>query len=59
VGFFGQRNRPGFPREPFRHVAVLLDDQRDFEQAAARVRRLMFLEKLLFEIDDAMAASEA
>ena len=40
-------------------LAVLLDDQHDLEQAADRVRRLMFLEKLLFEIDDAMVACEA
>ena len=40
-------------------LAQLLDDQHDYPQAADRVRRLMFLEKLLFEIDDAMAALEA
>ena len=39
-------------------LAVLLDDRRDFEQAADRVRRLMFIEKLLIEIDDAMVACE-
>jgi molecular chaperone HscB len=37
---------------------MLLDDQPDLEQAADRVRRLMFLEKLLVEIDEAMAALE-
>lgn len=40
-------------------LAVLLDEQHDYAQAADRVRRLMFLEKLLFEIDDAMAVLEA
>ncbi|MDR1936834.1 MAG: Fe-S protein assembly co-chaperone HscB [Candidatus Accumulibacter sp.] len=39
-------------------LAELLDDRRDYAAAAERVRRLMFLEKLLFEIDDAMAALE-
>lgn len=39
-------------------LAILLDEQHDLVQAADRVRRLMFLDKLLFEIDDAMAALE-
>lgn len=39
-------------------IATLLDDQNDLELAADRVRRLMFLEKLLSEIDEAMAACE-
>ncbi|MBN8455189.1 Fe-S protein assembly co-chaperone HscB [Accumulibacter sp.] len=39
-------------------IAALLDDQHDLEQAADRVRRLMFQEKLLSEIDDAIAAGE-
>lgn len=39
-------------------LAVLLDDAHDHETAVDRVRRLMFLEKLLFEIDDALAALE-
>ena len=43
----------------FEQLAELLDDQHDYALAADRVRRLMFLEKLLFEIDDAMAALEA
>ena len=43
----------------FEQLADLLDDQHDYTLAADRVRRLMFLEKLLFEIDDAMAALEA
>ena len=33
-------------------------DQQDNVRAADRVRRLMFLDKLLFEIDDALAALE-
>jgi molecular chaperone HscB len=36
----------------------LIDEHRDLAAAADRVRRLMFLDKLLFEIDDAMAALE-
>ncbi|WP_153109421.1 Fe-S protein assembly co-chaperone HscB [Propionivibrio limicola] len=40
-------------------LARLLDDSRDYAQAADLVRRLMFLEKLLFEIDEALAALEA
>jgi len=42
----------------YEELADLLDDQHDYVQSADRVRRLMFLEKLLFEIDDAMAAIE-
>lgn len=36
----------------------LLDDAGDHAQATDRVRRLMFLEKLLYEIDDALASLE-
>ncbi len=43
----------------YEQLAELLDDQRDYALAADRVRRLMFLEKLLAEIDDGMAALEA
>ena len=43
----------------YAHLAESLDDQRDYALAADRVRRLMFLEKLLAEIDDGMAALEA
>jgi molecular chaperone HscB len=39
-------------------LAELFDDRHDYAVAADRVRRLMFLEKLLFEIDDGMAALE-
>ena len=39
----------------YEQLACLLDDE-DYALAADRVRRLMFLDKLLFEIDDAMAA---
>ncbi|HPT49623.1 MAG TPA: Fe-S protein assembly co-chaperone HscB [Accumulibacter sp.] len=45
-------------RERYDELAGLLDDRRDFEQAADRVRRLMFIEKLLVDIDDAIAACE-
>jgi len=44
--------------ERYEEIAMLLDDQPDLEQAADRVRRLMFLEKLLVDIDEAMAALE-
>lgn len=39
-------------------LGVLLDEKNDLTEAADRVRRLMFLEKLLYEIDDAIAALE-
>lgn len=39
----------------YEQLASSLDDE-DYVLAADRVRRLMFLDKLLFEIDDAMAA---
>ncbi len=42
----------------YEQLGELLDDRQDFEEAADRVRRLMFLEKLLFDIDEAMAALE-
>jgi molecular chaperone HscB len=41
--------------ERYEQLACSLDD-RDYPCAADRVRRLMFLDKLLFEIDDALAA---
>jgi molecular chaperone HscB len=44
--------------ERYEQIAELLDDQNDYATGADRVRRLMFLEKLLFDIDDAMAALE-
>ena len=43
----------------YEELGELFDELHDFAQAADRVRRLMFLEKLLNEIDDAMAALEA
>jgi molecular chaperone HscB len=43
----------------FEELAALFDEQQDYVQATDRVRRLMFLDKLLFEIDDAIAAIEA
>lgn len=39
-------------------LAELLDDHAAFADAADRVRQLMFLDKLLFEIDDALASLE-
>ena len=39
-------------------LSQLLDDAGDFALATDRVRRLMFLEKLLHEIDDALASLE-
>jgi len=44
--------------EAYDELAVTFDEQQDLVQSADRVRRLMFLEKLLFEIDDAIAALE-
>jgi molecular chaperone HscB len=40
----------------YEEVAGLLDDAQDYAAVTDRVRRLMFLEKLLFEIDDALAS---
>lgn len=45
-------------RERYDELAVLIDEQGNLEAAADRVRRLMFLEKLMSEIDDAIAALE-
>jgi molecular chaperone HscB len=39
-------------------LGELLDDEADYDRATDRVRRLMFLEKLLHEIDDALASLE-
>jgi molecular chaperone HscB len=41
-----------------RHLGVQLDEERDYEAAADTVRRLMFIEKLQQEIDDALLALE-
>ncbi len=43
----------------YEQLAELLDDKRDYALAADRVRRLMFLEKLLTEIDEGLAELEA
>jgi len=40
-------------------LGALLDERRDYTAAAERVRRLMFEEKLLQEIDEALEAIEA
>lgn len=42
----------------YQELGELLDGSGDFELATDRVRRLMFLEKLLHEIDDALASLE-
>ena len=42
--------------ERYDELGRLLDAEKDFALAADRVRRLMFLEKLLAEIDDALAS---
>lgn len=42
----------------YEQLGELLDDRHDYAAASDRVRRLMFLEKLLSDIDEAMAALE-
>lgn len=42
----------------YEEVGRLLDEEQAFALATDRVRRLMFLEKLLSEIDDALASLE-
>jgi molecular chaperone HscB len=42
----------------YQELATLLDESGDYTQATDRVRRLLFLEKLLHEIDDALASLE-
>ena len=42
----------------YRALEVLIDDQHDYAAATARVRQLMFQEKLLAEIDDAIDGME-
>lgn len=42
----------------YEELGRLLDEVGDLALAADRVRRLMFLEKLLYEIDDALASLE-
>ena len=42
----------------YEEIGKLIDDDADFTQATDLVRRLMFLEKLLHEIDDALASLE-
>lgn len=46
-------------KKGYEQLAELLDDRQDLHQAADAVRRLMFLEKLLTEIDEAIVALEA
>jgi len=45
-------------RSRYDELGELLDDRQDAAEATDRVRRLMFLEKLLYEIDDALASLE-
>lgn len=45
-------------RSRYDELGELLDDRQDAAEAIDRVRRLMFLEKLLYEIDDALASLE-
>lgn len=45
-------------RNRYDELGALLDDSGDHALATDRVRRLMFLEKLLHEIDDALASLE-
>jgi molecular chaperone HscB len=49
----GQRMNEGYGQ-----LAALLDEARDHEAAADRVRQLAFLEKLLADIDEGLAALE-
>jgi molecular chaperone HscB len=42
----------------YEEIGKLIDDAGDYAQATDLVRRLMFLEKLLYEIDDALASLE-
>lgn len=42
----------------YEEIGKLIDDAADYTQATDLVRRLMFLEKLLHEIDDALASLE-
>ena len=46
-------------REVFDELACQCDDQHDYAGAAETVRRLMFMEKLQHEIDDALEALES
>ena len=46
-------------RQGYEQLGELLDAEQAFGPAADSVRRLMFLEKLLTEIDEALAALEA
>ena len=48
----------GHAREVRGHLAAQLDEHQDYEAAADTVRRLMFIEKLQQEIDEALLALE-
>ncbi|MDR2507061.1 MAG: Fe-S protein assembly co-chaperone HscB [Candidatus Accumulibacter sp.] len=45
-------------KRSYEQLAGLLDDQADYALAGDRIKRLMFLDRLLSEIDSAMAALE-
>ena len=45
--------------ERYEQLADSIDDQADYSHAADRVRRLMFLDRLLQEIDEGLAALDA
>lgn len=49
----------GHAREVFDNLEQALDERRDYAAAAETVRRLMFIEKLQHEIDDALEALES
>ena len=48
----------GHAREVRGHLAAQLDEHQDYEAAADTVRRLMFIDKLQQEIDEALLALE-
>jgi len=48
----------GHAREVRGHLAEQLDTRHDYEAAADTVRRLMFVDKLQQEIDEALLALE-
>jgi molecular chaperone HscB len=45
-------------RQHYERLAVLIDDTHEFEAAAGETRRLMFMEKLRMDINDALAFLE-
>ncbi len=45
--------------EPYRQLMTSLDEQQDYQRAAELVRQLLFQEKLLHDIDEAIQAVDA